>query len=286
MLLYQRFGDQRLHHPNQNQDHHPHSQSYNQTEEYSHDHGSGRYHNKEQGKIYDPTDIYAKQSYYHQKKSIHLFTINKSKQEKLFSSFNASLSETDCIEALVNHKETVFLHKLNFGSKQVNMFHHLTAAGGTVYKSDKKEFGFIQGVGGSTLTYMTPDLSVLRQVKSDSAVAVPTTTLLFGVSDKDQIDALALSDRITFHPQNFIPIPPFMVPALHNSIINLNGDVYPVLLSALRAIKDFDSIHSSDNEYADKARTKSKDIIFWLYLVSQNHDSVEAVPTMGCITIQ
>lgn len=51
--------------------------------------------------------------------------INKSKQEKIFSSFDALVPEADCIDLIMNHNETVFLHKLNFGSKQVNIFHHL-----------------------------------------------------------------------------------------------------------------------------------------------------------------
>ena len=65
---YRRFEDERLHHPNQNQqDHHPRSQSYNRTE-YSHDHDGGKYHHKERGNIYDPPEMQAQQSYYHQSK--------------------------------------------------------------------------------------------------------------------------------------------------------------------------------------------------------------------------
>lgn len=129
---------------------------------------------------------------------------------------------------------------------------------------------------------MTPDMKVLSNVEATSPTSVPTTTHLFGASDQAQIDVLTLSDRITYHPQSLIPIPPFMIPAVHEAIVDSNGDVYQVFLTALRAIKDFDSIHNNDNDYIDKARSKSKDIIFWLYLVSQDHASIEAVPTMGC----
>ena len=51
----------------------------------------------------------------------------------------------------------------------------------------------------------------------------------------------------------------------------------------MKAIKDFDSEHANDNEFVDKAKSKSKDNIFWLYLVRDDNNVINAVPTMSYI---
>ena len=73
--------------------------------------------------------------------------INKANQEKLFATFNFSISKSDCIESISAHEETAFLQKSNFGSKKINLFHHLLSVGGTVYDSSSKVYGCIQGAG-------------------------------------------------------------------------------------------------------------------------------------------
>ena len=78
--------------------------------------------------------------------------INKSNQEKLFSTFDASILKSDCIEAISTHIETVYLMKENFGTKRVNLFHHLIVVGGTLYDSSTKEYGFIQGLGEKNIS--------------------------------------------------------------------------------------------------------------------------------------
>jgi hypothetical protein len=207
--------------------------------------------------------------------------IDQSNQERLFSTFNSTVSTNDCIEAVLSHNETVFLSKASFGVGKVSVFHHLTAVGGTIYNTNSKTYGFIQGLGKSTAISMTPDIDVLFRIPGN-AVPTPTTTQVLAVSTEAEIDALTNSATVTYRPRNFIPIPPFLVDIVQNSISNSNGNSKYVLIDCVKAIKDFDTLHTNDEDFVDKARSKCKDIMLWLYLVGDNNPAIEAVQTMGC----
>lgn len=47
-----------------------------------------------------------------------------------------------------------------------------------------------------------------------------------------------------------------------------------------QAIKEVDTLHTSEADYKEKAKQKFKDILAWLYLVI--HDEVESVQVLGC----
>ena len=103
--------------------------------------------------------------------------INTSHLKKLFEAFNHSLSQQECISALSEHPESTFLHKANFGTGRVVIFHHLTFVSGTFYDSDdEKVFGFIHGVDKSILTARTPDISILCKSPTGAAIMTPTVT--------------------------------------------------------------------------------------------------------------
>ena len=55
-----------------------------------------------------------------------------------------------------------------------------------------------------------------------------------------------------------------------------------MLVKCVKPVKDFDTNHAHDAEYADKAKSKCKDIMFWLYPVSQNNKKIDAVQFTGC----
>ena len=55
--------------------------------------------------------------------------INKTHQEKLFMTFDTTVPNDSIAEAIMQHLETAFLHKVNFGTKKVTVFHHLMAEG-------------------------------------------------------------------------------------------------------------------------------------------------------------
>ena len=144
----------------------------------------------------------------------------------------------------------------------MSRFHHLLSVGGTVYDSSSKVYGYIQGIGSSTAIGVTPDVDILCYVESNTAVNVPTITNILGVSNQTQIDGLTVSNRTSFRPRNFIPVPPFLLSHLHESISNSNGDVYDALVTSVKAIKDFDTEHENDIEYTKKAKAKCKDFLF------------------------
>ena len=174
--------------------------------------------------------------------------VNKRNQEALFVLFEAEKSDDKIIENLLSHQETVFLQKVAVGSNRVAIFHHLLSIGGNLYDSGAKEFGFFQGVGESNTTAMTPDIDVLKEVPSDTAIQIPTMANLFEVSSIDEINALTVGTRSSFRPRNFIPIPPFLLDSMHETIAESNGDSKVVLLKAVEKIKEFDTTHDGDEE--------------------------------------
>jgi hypothetical protein len=206
-------------------------------------------------------------------------TINKSHQERLFKIFNSSVSNEKCRNEIEGHLETTFLFRQSFGSNRINIFHHMTVVGGNLY-IEKEEFGFIQGVEESATCFMTPDYETLLQVPQETAIAIPTTSHLLAVSSIQEVEGLVTGQTTSYKPRNFIPIPPFLLEPISKSIKTSDGDSKQVLISVASAIKEFDTLKATDNSYNDKAKSKCKDILAWLYLVGT--DKVSKIPTMGC----
>ena len=136
--------------------------------------------------------------------------INKASQEKLFKTFNHTISKDETMEKLLIHDETVFLHKSCVGSKKVVLFHHLVKIGGSIYDDSSVRFGFIHGLGEHTAFPMIPDLETLGERYVGRAIPVPTLGQIFGVSNVEDVDRLADS-ATSYKPRNFIPVPPFLM---------------------------------------------------------------------------
>ena len=64
--------------------------------------------------------------------------VNKSHQEALFKTFDASILEDECEKKLIESQEFIFLFRENFGDDKVNIFHHVNISGGSFYDSSKK----------------------------------------------------------------------------------------------------------------------------------------------------
>jgi hypothetical protein len=207
--------------------------------------------------------------------------INKTHQAELFNAFNAEETEAKVMEEIIQHVETAFLFKVNFGAGNVNIFHHMKKTGGTLYQP-ATAFGFLQDVGSDTTWPMTPDTDVLCKTPEGEAVATPTPTAIYGLTTIESVANLELSATITYKPRNFIPIPPFLLETVHKTVLEHNGSANHVLLQCVKAIVTFDNDHSGDDDYKDKAKTKCRDILFWLYLVHTDSDAIVATPTMGC----
>ena len=130
---------------------------------------------------------------------------------------------------------------------------------------------------------MTPAIDTLFKDSEGVAVAVPSPTALLNVSSEDEVTALTDSATVTYKPRNFIPIPQFLIETIQNSISKSNGKSKLMLIECVKKIKDFDVEHANDIDYTNKARSKSKDILLWLYLVSkENNNEIDAVPVIGC----
>ena len=209
--------------------------------------------------------------------------INQSQQERLFKTFDATVSNDTILDIVIQHKETTFLQKVNFAASRVTIFHHLVASGGTIYDSSTKEFGFMQGLlKGGTSMKMTPDEEILSRVEKDTDTPVPAIANVLGVQDSDAVDGLAVSATVKFRPRNFIPIPPFLLDTIHSTIELEKGDTKAVLINVAKKVKEFDTENAGKEEYKDKAKSKCKDMLYWLYLVAVNSDAIRAENTIGC----
>ena len=208
--------------------------------------------------------------------------INKSNQERLFKTFDASVTSDDLIANMEQHEEACFLHKVNFGNKRVTIFHHLTSSGGAIYDENAKEYGFIQGIGIDNTAMMTPDMETLKKVESASDTAVPAMANLLNVKSKEEVDALTVSATVKYRARNVLPVPPFMLDSIQEVVEDKNGEAREMLVKTAEAIKEFDTKHASDTSYGDKAKTKCKDLLYWLYLVSADSNAIAPVNVIVC----
>lgn len=205
--------------------------------------------------------------------------INQANQERLFQIFNSTVSNEKCKNEVEGHEETVFLYRQSFGENRINTFHHMKVVGGNLY-SPKEEFGFVQGVDESTTCIMTPDYDTLINVSNQNPEAIPKIDHLLAVETEDDVKSLVVGQTTVFNPRNFTPVPPFLVDTISISISTNDGNSRMVLIDTAKAIKAFDTTHATDTNYKEKAKSKSKDILAWLYLVGE--DKVHSTPTMGC----
>ena len=114
---------------------------------------------------------------------------------------------------------------------------------------------------------MKPDIKTLFKAYEGPAVATSSTTNILNITSTNQINELTESASVTYRPRNFVPVPPFLVEVFHNSISKSNGSASTLLVDCVRKITSFDTEHASDAVYKDKAKSKCKDIMMWLYLV-------------------
>jgi hypothetical protein len=186
--------------------------------------------------------------------------INKSHQERLFKTFDSSVSVEKIKSNIESHEETAFLFHQNFGQGRVSIFHHLKTIGGNIYV-EKEESAFIQGVEEGTSCIMIPDYSILTAVPQVTAESIPTTVQLLAVSSVEEVNALVNGNTTSYKPRNFVPVPPFLLNRISTFISKSEGNAKELLVEVAAGIKEFDTIHQNDDEYLEKAKSKSKDIL-------------------------
>ena len=186
--------------------------------------------------------------------------IDQKLQEQLFLAFKGDLPAADCKKQLLDYQDTTFLFKETFGQK-LNIFHHTKSTGGTAYDSTVNT-GFIQeGTAKEEAHAMTPDIDTLCEVSTETAVGVPTIASILGANTVEAVNVLVNGATTTYHPRNFIPITPFLCQDVSDSIGQSQGDGTLLLLKIINSIKNFDTMHTDEVEYVDKARQKCKDLL-------------------------
>ena len=126
------------------------------------------------------------------------------------------------------------MHKSHFGVNNVVLFHHLVLTNGSFYeKNNTKEYGCFHGVGKSTAIPMMPDIKILCVKPKGSAIPVPSMTSLLACATIEDVNNLTNSTSVTFKPRNFIPVPPFLLKVVHESILNSAANAKEVLLEKI-----------------------------------------------------
>ena len=174
--------------------------------------------------------------------------------------------------------------KETFGTNRVVLFHHFTRIGGTVYDRETS-YGIIQGTRKAMSLNMTPDTTILFEDPTGAAAQIPTQTSLVGVSSEAEFDALTVGATTTYKARNFIPVVPFLLEIVSDTVATENGAAKKVFLAVVEAIKKFDTDNAGKAEFQDKAKQKCKDCLAWLYLVASGSNAVTPTPTTGCNNI-
>ena len=203
--------------------------------------------------------------------------IDESMKKALLDTFNASKSEEDAKKAVLNYKETAFLLKQNFGKNKLNIFHHLEAVGGNIYHTEE-HFGAIQGVEKELTCIVTIDMPQL--LDKSNAVGVPLVEDYLKTTNENEYKSLRVSSNLKFASRNFVPIPPFLLQVVNDTIIKTDGDSKEVLLAVIERIKDFDDEVKTNGSNIELAEDTCGDFLHWIYLASKN--KVKSTPTIGC----
>ena len=202
--------------------------------------------------------------------------IDSGAKQALFKMFDATHSKLQIKTELLNHTETVFLFKQNFGKNKINIFHHLSSIGGNFYNL-QEHFGAIQGIEEGTTSVVTPDMDQLLEI---SAVASPVPKLEDYMMTESEEDCNNLkSSKDTYYTaRNFIPVPPFLLNEISNSISEYDGDSKKVLARAIQVIKDFDNqVEELEDNSIEQAKNTCMDLLHWLFLATKG--KINSIPT-------
>ena len=124
---------------------------------------------------------------------------------------------------------------------------------------------------------MIPDISVLCNDHDGSTNPVPKISDILSITTVEEVNNLTDSASVTYKARNFVPIPPFLLIPIIEAMKESN-DAKKILIATVLAIKEFDTAHSGDSEYKEKAKSKCKDFMLWLYLVAKESNAIKPVP--------
>ena len=185
---------------------------------------------------------------------------------------------------MMEYDQTVFMFKQNLGDNKISVFHYLSRLGGSLY--DKTEiFGAVQGIGDGTSCVITPDIVTLLCLSVRNAEKVPKPDNIFAARTRTDIENLVQDNNHQFFPQNFIPIPPFLLNKLNTTLELTKGNGMATLLAVIEEIVEFDDTtidndDENDNDQREDARESCIDLVYWLWPTTKR--KIYATPTLGC----
>ena len=194
--------------------------------------------------------------------------VNKGKMEQMFRSFDHSLSPEAAKSAMTKNQDFVFLARTGL-NKTLGLFHHLEVSGGTIV-DPVEDCAFFVGLDRANSIIATPDTAVLFRAPHADPYAVAKREDIMSCSSVEEVDNLQASQSQTIRARNFIPVPPFLVRILGKSIAANKADTNKIFLDVIIAIKEFDEAHKDDAEFKEKAATKCKMLLHWLYVANKD----------------
>jgi len=196
--------------------------------------------------------------------------VKKGKMEQMLRSFDASLSADEAKAAMTRNQDFVFLARTGL-NKTLGLFHHLEVSGGTIVDPEE-DCAFYVGLNRANAIIATPDAAVLFRPPHQDAYDVAKREDIMNCVSVQDVERLAASDTQSLRARNFVPVPPFLVQTLNESIVANKAKTSQIFLDVIMAIKEFDEIHKDDDEFKEKATTKCKQLLHWLYVADQNDD--------------
>ena len=84
------------------------------------------------------------------------------------------------------------------------------------------------------------------------------------MTSDDDIYGLNNGESTKYNPDKFIPIPPFQVRSVVDTIASSHRDAEPILVKVMKYIKKFDELYTEDVGYFYQENQTCKAIFFWL----------------------
>jgi hypothetical protein len=196
--------------------------------------------------------------------------VNKGKMEQMLRSFDASLSAVEAKAAMARNQDFVYSARTGL-NKTLGLFHHLEVSGGTILDPEE-DCAFFVGLNQANAIIATPDADVLFRQPHPNAYEVAKREDIMNCSSLQDVENLQASASQSIRARNFIPVPPFLVRTLGDSIASNKANTNKILLDVILKIKEFDEAHKDDAEFVEKAATKCKMFLHWLYVACTDDD--------------
>ena len=161
--------------------------------------------------------------------------VNKGKMEQMLKSFDFRLSADEAKVAMARNQEFIFLARTGL-SKTLGLFHHLEVLGGTIIDPEE-DCAFFVGLIKDNAIIVTPDAAVLFRPPNPNAYDVANREDIMKCYSLQDVESLRASASQSIRARNFIPVPPFLMRTLGNSIAANKASTKKKIFDAIVAIR-------------------------------------------------